>query len=309
MKKNNHLNGTNDNSNNPQNFGTPNQPPYNTPYQQPFQQPQAWQQAAYPPRQNFIAADQRVSLERDHHKPSKSKRRWQFKWYDAIILLVALIMFSSAAYYFISSRATHEKQKKISAELYDLVPVEQQVDPNNRQGIYVDPDANKVAGEQWEVFSNNGESYPKGKKVLIQPIGRLQISSIDLSLPILSKAGLIELRYGIGHHQTSAPLYGDSGLSVLFGHHMIEKGHYFNRLDEVEIGAEVKVLGNNKEYTYKVDKRLIVQPQEIVPLIKEKTADKYILMITCVNPPSFDQRLLVYAKLTDVKDLTPPKSN
>ena len=304
MKKNNHLNGTNDNSNNPQNFGTPNQPPYNTPYQQPFQQPQAWQQAAYPPRQNFIAADQRVSLERDHHKPSKSKRRWQFKWYDAIILLVALIMFSSAAYYFISSRATREKQKKISSELYDLVPVEQQVDPNNRQGIYVDPDANKVAGEQWEVFS-----YPQGKKVLIQPIGRLQISSIDLSLPILSKAGLIELRYGIGHHQTSAPLYGDSGLSVLFGHHMIEKGHYFNRLDEVEIGAEVKVLGNNKEYTYKVDKRLIVQPQEIVPLIKEKTADKYLLMITCVNPPSFDQRLLVYAKLTDVKDLTSPKSN
>lgn len=236
-------------------------------------------------------------------KPPKQKKKR--KWYDFVIIAAIVLLLGAAVYLLVKPRIVHHNQQTIASELLNLAPIHNEIKPSDTlpEGILVDPEANKVDGEDWEVFAKGQETYTKGQKVMLHPIGRLQIDSIDLSLPILDKSGLVELRYGIGLYQPSAPLYSKDGISVLFGHHMIERGHYFNRLEELKIGDRVRVLGNGHEYTYTVDKRLIIQPEEMVPLLTQSSKDKYLLMITCVNPPNFDQRLLVYAKLTDVQPL------
>lgn len=230
------------------------------------------------------------------------KKKRKLHWYDWLIFAIILLLVGFGLYLLIKPRIVAKHQKTIASQLYALAPIDRPLGADQQAGMFVDPEANKVAGEDWEAFAPGKEKYEKGEKVWIQPIGQLQIDSIDLSLPLLNKSGLIELRYGIGHYPDSAPLYGDKGISVLFGHHMIERGHYFNRLDELKEGDSVRINGNGKEYFYTVDKKIVVNPEEMLPLLKQHTDDKYLLMITCTNPPAFEKRVLVYAKLTSTQD-------
>lgn len=233
----------------------------------------------------------------------KPKKRFKFRWYDAVIGLLILCLLGFALFRLISPRVILKEQKRISSELLALTPVDKPIQELSG-GLYVDPQANKVEGEAWEVFAQ-GQEPSSREPVWIQPVARLEIDAIDLNFPILDKAGLVELRYGIGHYPSSANLFGDHGISVLFGHHMFERGHYFNRLDEVKNGDTVRVTGNGKEYLYTVDKRVVVNPEELIPLLKQDSNEKYLLMITCTNPPSFEKRLLVYAKLSSEQPLQP----
>lgn len=234
----------------------------------------------------------------------KKKKRRKLMWYDYVIYATVVILLLLALYYFIEPVLVHRKQQEISNELLNMVPatVEEVQMDNSLKEFEVDPEANKVEGEAWEDFAQGEETYKAGQKVTLHPIGRLQIDSIELSYPILDKSGLVELRYGIGLYPESSPLFGEEGTSVLFGHHMIERGHYFNRLEEVKIGDEVRVVGNGKVYTYRVNKRLTMKPEAMFPLLSEKGQGKNLLMITCIGS-NFEDRLLVYAQLEGVENL------
>lgn len=229
------------------------------------------------------------------HPPARKKRAPK-KWYDYLIFVLIGLLLLTAAFFFARPYFIRKNQQKIARELLQLVPSQVENRNEDLQGMYVDADANKVNGESWEVFSDEGPQYEAGEKVFLRPIGRLRIDSIDLSTPILDKAGLVELRYGVGLYNQSAPLFDEKGLSVIFGHHMLEKGHYFNQLPEVKIGDKILVSGNGVEDQYVVDRSLVVQPEDMIPLLTQDSSEKTLLLITCVNPPQFDQRLLVYAK-------------
>lgn len=287
------------------------QPGDQTPVQAPNQPPASASAANLHLTAEALPANNQAKHEAAHSSaPSQSsqnlsrkKKRRPLKWYDYVILLIIILLFITGIYQWISPKLVRKQQLATAQELFDLVPVEHRADEQTLPTLYVDPDKNKVAGEAWESFAQGEENYQPGEKVLLRPIGRLRIPSIDLSLPILDKAGLVELRYGIGLYQNSAPLYSANGISVLFGHHMYERGHFFNQLEEVKVGDKVQVSGNQKDYIYTVDRTIVLTPEEMIPLLTEANPDKYLLLITCVNEPAFDQRLLVYAKLTETKEM------
>lgn len=234
----------------------------------------------------------------------KQKKRHKFGWLDATLLLLGILLLALGLYFLLRPHFIAKNQKAVSNALFEMVPVDKNFDSNSEDGILVDPEANKVNGEAWEAFSGEGITYDKNQKVLIKPIARLQIDSIDLNLPILDNAGLVDLRYGIGYYRSSAPLFDDTGLSVLFGHHMFERGHYFNRLNEVKTGDTVRVTGNKKVYTYTVDKTILVTAEEMLSLLNQTTSEKYLLMITCESGLNTnDKRILVYARRTQVEDV------
>lgn len=151
------------------------------------------------------------------------------------------------------------------------------------------------AGQEIADLDNGSELQESGLlKAMPEIIGVISIDKIDLELPIGEGMDLDTLRFVIGHLPESAPL-GTVGNSVLAGHRSHAFGTFFNRLDELEIGDEIKITNSSGlNYTYEVYETLLVSPDDISPM-RGSSKHKVITLITChpiLNP---DSRLIVHA--------------
>ena len=117
----------------------------------------------------------------------------------------------------------------------------------------------------------------------------IEIPSIYLKAPIKETTNMEVLNEYVGHFEDTSKTAGNIGLA---GHNRGYKNNYFENLNKVQKGEEIKYKYNDFEKVY------IVQSIEIIKSTNwsylENTAENKITLITCVeNRP--DERLCVQA--------------
>jgi len=127
-------------------------------------------------------------------------------------------------------------------------------------------------------------------------IGKIQIPSIDVNLPLLFGSDGQTLDRGAGQIiGTAAP--GEIGNTGIAGHRANRDGRFFYRLNELEVGDEIIIQTQKGTFTYTVYDTKIVDPTDLSVLNRNQT-DRVVTLITCHPRYTADYRLIVHGKLT-----------
>lgn len=127
---------------------------------------------------------------------------------------------------------------------------------------------------------------------------RLVIASIGVDMPIFDGPDEKTLdRGGIWHiPNTSDPTKGSN--MVLSGHrwmYLPPSSRTLYLLDKVQIGEPIIVYWQGHEYDYRVDRRSIINPNQVE--ILNPTADPQLTIFTCTPLFSTKQRLVLFSTL------------
>ena len=131
-----------------------------------------------------------------------------------------------------------------------------------------------------------------------KPIALMEIPSINLSQGIVEGIDDASLQYYLGHFEDSVGP-GEKGNFSIAGHRVSDYSEAFVNLYKAEIGDEIIVKANKKEYIYKITKSFIVSPTDISVL--EDTDNATITLVTCTVGAK--ERLIVKGDLIETKDL------
>lgn len=124
-------------------------------------------------------------------------------------------------------------------------------------------------------------------------LGCLRIPKIDVFLPIYHGTEETVLQTGIGHMQgTSLPVAGETTHCVLSGHTGLPSSKLFTDLDQMEEGDIFTIRVLDEVMTYKVERILVVKPQEMEYLAFEEGRE-YCTLLTCTPYGINTHRLLV----------------
>ena len=151
--------------------------------------------------------------------------------------------------------------------------------------------------KRYNYFSPSG-AEKKQYKSLLDPVGSgmmgyIEISSIDVTLPIYHGTSDEVLESAVGHMDwSSLPVGGESTHCVLSGHRGLPSAKLFTHLDELAEGDIFHLRVLNEVLTYEVDQILIVDPLDTESLQIEKGAD-YCTLVTCTPYGINTHRLLV----------------
>lgn len=131
-----------------------------------------------------------------------------------------------------------------------------------------------------------------------KPIALMEIPSINLSQGIVEGISDASLQYYLGHFESSVGP-GEKGNFSIAGHRVSDYSEAFVNLYKAEIGDEIIVKANKKEYIYKITESFIVSPTDISVL--ENTDNATITLVTCTVGAK--ERLIVKGDLIETKDL------
>jgi sortase A len=108
--------------------------------------------------------------------------------------------------------------------------------------------------------------------------GILIIDKINLKLPILTDATVNNLKLSTASIANPGKV-GAVGNYAIAGHRNLTYGKNFNRLDEVTVGDLIEVDTGSKKYSYKVQDKLYVLPEEVW-VLKGNGKDQEITLIS-----------------------------
>jgi sortase A len=126
-------------------------------------------------------------------------------------------------------------------------------------------------------------------------IGKLEINTIDLTIPIMEGASQANLKIAAGHLKGTSPV-GEAGNSAIAAHRSYTYGKQFNRLPEVEIGDTIHVVTKDKKFTYRIINEMIVLPDDLSVLRKD-SSESILTLITCHPMKNPTHRYIVKAVL------------
>ncbi|MCX7695357.1 MAG: class D sortase [Caloramator sp.] len=156
-----------------------------------------------------------------------------------------------------------------------------------------------VKGVKSTVIANDlvkNDSKKDNKYNAKNPIGVLEIPKIDLIIPIVEGETEESLKNAAGHIEGTGPLGADSSNYCIAGHRAHYTGGFFHRLDELEVGDEIKIKTKDGEYYFKVIEKKIVTPDKVEVLNPTK-GKALVTLITCHPLYSNKKRLIVVAEL------------
>lgn len=127
-------------------------------------------------------------------------------------------------------------------------------------------------------------------------MGRLEIPSIDVKLPIYHGTKESVLRKAVGHLEGSAlPIGGKGTHTVLTSHTGLTEAKLFTDLIELEKGDHFYIYVLNQVLVYEVDQIQIIEPEETEAL-KAVDGNDYATLLTCTPYGVNSHRLLVRGK-------------
>lgn len=169
--------------------------------------------------------------------------------------------------------------------------IEENIQLINQVAIKVE---NTAEQKEMEMNENNRlENYPEyGTQY-----ATIEISKIDVDLPVYYGDTLEILKKGVGHSSGSY-FPGEGGSIVYMGHNSRK---VFRRFSELQIGDSIKVTTSYGEFNYKIyDMQLINETEtDKLPIQKEK---EILMVYTCYpfnNIGYATQRYVVYAELAE----------
>lgn len=202
-----------------------------------------------------------------------------------ILLIITGIVFVVAAV-FIEFQTTY-KQNQIVTDYNKYIEELEKYENTKIKKIELKKPA--VTMEEKPVAIENVTETMDDSKNIKLPIDENKITGI-IEIPKLNvKAAILEgtddsaLKYSVGHYPGTAGL-GEKGNCVLLGHRNYMYGHYFRKLNELEINDEVIIKRDLNIYTYKVTESFVVKPEDTWVL--EQSEEATITMITCTDRKS-----------------------
>lgn len=156
-------------------------------------------------------------------------------------------------------------------------------------------DVNRLL-QEGSASNNNSIAFPITQNIEQSVYGTLEISSINLKLPILEGTTVTNLKFGVGHMSGTGSI-GNPGNAALAAHRAYRKGKLFNRLNEVEKGDRIVATINNGQFNYIVENTLIVTPDNL-DILKQPKDQSLITLITCEPIHNPTHRLIVQAALS-----------
>ena len=148
---------------------------------------------------------------------------------------------------------------------------------------YVVPrNGNEVEGEAYDFIGETEEEEESYEEyVVLNSIGILQISSINIRYPVWDEATQVSLRYGLGHYVDSV-MPGEQGNATILGHNYRD-GSMFQRLGQVEVGDEVIFTTPEGEdlYFYVVSSDIISADELIDYAVADSSDEVQLTLVTC----------------------------
>lgn len=153
--------------------------------------------------------------------------------------------------------------------------------------------------------------FPQSK--LPVPRNDLHVSTYSLSIP---KLNLYDLRVEVGGEDLSTSLIhylptslpGQFGNVAIFGHSTLPQlfnpkdyKTVFTYLPKMDIGDTIQIDMEGKTYQYEVFDMFIVKPNEVSVLEQQFNAP-YLTLVTCVPPGTYNERLIVKARMIKTPD-------
>lgn len=124
-------------------------------------------------------------------------------------------------------------------------------------------------------------------------MGYIEISKINIKLPIYQGTSEEVLSRGVGHlDYSSLPVGGENTHTILTGHRGLPSAKLFTDLDKLSEGDRFYIHSLDKVLAYKVDQIKIVLPHETDDLQIVENKD-YTTLITCTPYGVNTNRLLV----------------
>lgn len=139
------------------------------------------------------------------------------------------------------------------------------------------------------------EPSPENKAALKNMLGILEIAKIKVRLPILDGTSEDNLRIGAGKLEGTAPI-GEIGNTVISAHRSHTYGWLFNRLNELEIGDEIKITTAENTYSYIVFDIKVVEPSDN-SVLAQSDNDRLLTLTTCDPLYTASHRLIVQARM------------
>jgi sortase A len=143
------------------------------------------------------------------------------------------------------------------------------------------------------------------------PVFRLEIPAIDLSMMVVEGVGVDELKLGPGHYpqcdeEFSRPLCteldevwpGETGRVIVSGHRTTYLHPFFD-LDRLSPGDRVDIETTWGDFTYVVYDTEIVEPDARDIANPAATDGRELVFTTCNPKYSADERLIVFAELEE----------
>lgn len=126
--------------------------------------------------------------------------------------------------------------------------------------------------------------------------GIIEIPAIDVNFVMVVGTENSNLRCAIGHMIGTAHL-GQKGNCVLAGHRGGIYGTFFQNIDKLQNGDEVKVINMKKEtYVYQVYDQFVVQPEDM-SVTEDIKEEKTLTLISCEDDGA--TRLIVRCRIQE----------
>lgn len=152
--------------------------------------------------------------------------------------------------------------------------------------------------------SSTSENDSNAKKKLqptaidgLHVYGTISIAKIDLREPMVEGATPASLKVGSGI-VVPGRMPGELGNFVLASHRSLTFGRHFNRLDELTAGDKIQLETAEQTYTYTVQSKSVVTPEDLSVLDQNLHA-RELTLITCEPIDTATHRLIVKAVMDD----------
>jgi sortase A len=122
---------------------------------------------------------------------------------------------------------------------------------------------------------------------------RIQIPALKVDAPVVQGDGWEQLKKGVAQHIGSANP-GEQGNVILSAHNDVY-GELFRYLDRLQPGDQVILSTQQRQYTYVVDRSMIVKPTQVE--VMAATQDSTVTLISCYPYLVDTERIVVFAKI------------
>ncbi|PLR74738.1 class D sortase [Bacillus sp. UMB0728] len=129
----------------------------------------------------------------------------------------------------------------------------------------------------------------------------LTISDINLELPVLEGTTPEILNKAAGRLKSSGELARSGHNFVIAAHRSHKFGRFFNRLNELEAGDEINISDGEKNYSYIVNGKKVILPDQ-AEYLKPQKNKSMLTLVTCHPRYSDKKRLLVFSELAEEVD-------
>lgn len=137
--------------------------------------------------------------------------------------------------------------------------------------------------------------YPNIRKDCLEVgevIGRLEIPTINLSLPIYEGTSEKILESGVGHVSETDLPGKETGHCILAGHRGLPRADLFLYLDQLEIGDKFYITMQEQILVYKVCDIRVIKPEETSRFYTASDKD-LVSLVTCTPYGINTHRLVV----------------